>query len=143
MELQSHSPNFGLFKPQSRDCIQESTLSYEATFFPLPMLKERHKIVWKKVLRLSKAKLLGACSEDHTKILIPDSKNPARSKEWPLCWAFNCQPTITEWNRLSPDSQFFLELRVSGLIPDGGERAVIVPSQLKYLGQKKETVQVF
>lgn len=143
MNLESHSPSFGLFKPLDRDCVQETTLSFEATFYPLPMLKERHKIAWRRVLKLTKAKLLGACSEDRTRILIPDPKNPARSKEWPLCWAFNNQPTQTEWNRITPDSQFFLELRVSGLIPDGGERAVIVPLRLRYLGQKKESVRVF
>lgn len=143
MNIQSSSSNFGLFKPKSLDLLQETTLSYEATFFPLPMLKPRHKIAWRRVLRLSKANLLGACSEDRTRILIPDSKDSARSKEWPLCWAFNNQPTETEWNRITPDSQFFLELRVSGLIPDGGERAVIVPLQIRYLGQKKEAVRVF
>lgn len=132
MNTASRFPCLGLFKPKSLDYLQESTLSYEATFFPLPMLKERHKIAWKKVLRISKAKLLGACSEDRTRILIPDTKNPGCARDWPLCWAFNNQPTETEWNRITPDSQFFLELRVSGLIPDGGTRAVIVPLQVRY-----------
>lgn len=139
----SKSPCFGLFKPASLDSLPETTLSYEATFFPFSLLKERHKLVWKRTLRITKAKLLGACSEDRTRILIPDFKNPADSKEWPLCWAFNNQPTETEWNRITPDSQFSLELRVSGLIPDGGTRAVIVPLQIRYLGQARNKLQVF
>ena len=132
MNTASRFPCLGLFKPKSQDQLSESTLSYEATFFPLAKLQARHKIAWRKTLRLSKAQILGACSEDRTSILIPDPKKPATAKEWPLCWAFNNQPTETEWNRITPDSQFFLELRVAWLIPDGGTRAVIVPLQVRY-----------
>ena len=132
MNTASRFPCIGLFKPKSLDQLQESTLSYEATFFPFHYLKDRHKLAWVKTVKITKAKLLAACSEDLTRVLIPAKLSTGGAKEWPLCWAFNCQPTETEWNRITPESTFLLELRVSGLIPDGGTRAVIVPLQVRY-----------
>jgi hypothetical protein len=128
----SFSSAFGLFKSALLDKIQESTLCYEATFFPYHLLRERHKIVWHRNLEMKKSELLDWVTEDCSRIYLPESRSKTNAQEWPLCWAFNAQPTETEWNRMTADSRFSIQLRVSGLIPDGGKRAVIVPLWLGF-----------
>ncbi len=106
------------------DDLRNTTLSYEATFFPLSSLDNlKHKLAWRWSREVSKAQLLQLLSEDHTHLVLPVKG----LQVFPIKWAYNSIPSEEEWNRLLPQSRFLIDARISGLIPTEGRSAVLVP----------------
>lgn len=106
------------------DDLRNTTLSYEATFFPLSSLCNiKHKLAWRWSREVSKKDLLALLSEDQTHLVLPVKG----LQVFPIKWAYNSVPSEEEWNRLLPSSRFLVDARISGLIPTEGRSAVLVP----------------
>lgn len=102
------------------DNRQHSTLSYETTFFPSHLMKEKHRIAWKRTRLYSKEELMSACNDNLTELSLEDS--PA---SFPIYWMFNAIPTRTEWDKLNSSTIFRVDFRISPLIPRGGRAAIV------------------
>ena len=106
----------------------DSSLVYEATFFPLAQLRAPHRIVWSKEFIMTKQAILNFCDADLTELTLPGHGNMT----FPISWQFNCVPTELEWNKITPDSVFIVECKISPLI-QGGRTANLIPLHRKFV----------
>lgn len=111
----------------------DTSFVYGINFYPRATLNFAQKtfIAWNKTVVITKANLLLLCNEDLNKIKLREPKNKKDVGDpFQINWAYNNQPTETEWNKIPSDRKFQLEYRISGLIYDSGRAAIIVPLSL-------------
>jgi len=117
-----------LCQSESESHAKRSMLAYEATFFPSTKLsKEKHRIAWFHSSMMDKNEIIQRCNEEYTEITLP----VRGCATFPIYWAYNSVPTRMEWIKMSDNSLFVIEARVSGLIA-GGRAALIIPVHLQF-----------
>lgn len=125
------APN-NLFRPSSID-RNDNMLTYTVNFFPFHRFGHEWRFIhFQQSCVMTKKGLLNNLSDDLCFVFLPRDTS---SRPFKLHWAYNNIPTEIEWNKMSEDSTFFLEYRISPMCSGGGrvcvievDRAIFVPA---------------
>lgn len=108
----------------------DSSLVYQAQFFPLVQLRAPHRLVWNRQTVMTKEELLSHCNSELTHITLEGKGNLV----FPLSWQYNAVPTKIEWDKLSADTVLLVEAKISPLIPGGRTANLSFPARNHFAG---------
>lgn len=113
-----------LFNPV--DDRTQTMLAYEAAYYPNSKLGPQHKIVWSKLLALSKEQILEACDEEKNYLYQLSPTEYRKSETFRIHWRYNNIPTEEEWNRMLPYHHILVDFRISPVIAAGDGRIALL-----------------
>jgi len=112
---------------------QYTQLAYKVKYFPMARLSQagQRLIVWCKKRFFSKKEIEARCNEDKTKLHL-------RGEAYHIVWAYNCIPTVHEWEKFSNLARFDCEFRCSPAVP---ETYYVVLSTEKHVVKSNQSEQ--